>query len=334
MERRHGKPVDPRQFKQDDLADLAGAVETNRRRAESFDEDERVTVERCPVCDAGERSVVRRAFGYEYAQCGDCTHVYLTTRPTERALFDHLATSETLSSVYTDDRQRAYRREHITEPKFDFALEHVDADTGRWLDVGCGMGESVDYLRSKGWAAEGIEPSEECVRAAREAFDVDLIDRSLDEFAATTPEGSYDVVSLFGILVMNPDPLAQLRQVRRLLGEDGYVVLGDAHYDSVSSMVQRTIPDRAHRHSIPPVGMHQFTGDSIGRMFEVVGFEPVAVWYFGLDFYDFLTHLQLELDGFADSDLSDYFMDNLDDFQRTIDEDERSDYVVVVGRRV
>lgn len=334
MERRHGKPIDPRLFKQRDLDDLDGAAAANRQRAASFRDGDLLSVERCPVCDTEARTVVRRTFGYEYAQCADCTHVYVTERPTQEALLAHFETSDQLSTVYTDDRQRAYRREHVTEPKFDFALEHVDVDRGRWLDVGCGMGESVDYLRSKGWDAEGLEPSEDCVTTAREAFDLDLIRRSLDEHAAATASGSYDVVSLFGVLVMTPDPLAQLRHVRSLLTEDGYVVFGDGHYDSVSSMVHRALPDRAHRHSIPPIGLHQFTEASIERLFESVGIEPVAVWYFGLDVYEFLNHVSLEIDGFADSDLHEYFMDNLDAFQGVVDEDERSDYVVVVGRRV
>lgn len=332
MDRRHGKPVEPSQFKQRDLDDLEGARDRNRERAESFRRADSHAVDRCPVCDTDERGEVRAMFGYQYVQCDDCTHVYLTTRPTETALLEHFATSEDLAAVYTDDRQRAYRREHITEPKFDFALDHVDVDRGRWLDVGCGMGESVDYLRSLGWDADGLEPSEDCVTAAREAFDLDLIRRSLEEHAAATASGRYDVVSLFGILVMTPDPLAELRRVRDLLADDGYVVLGDGHYDSLSSLVHRALPDRAHRHSIPPIGLHQFTEASIERLFEQAGFEPVAVWYFGLDFYEFLTHLRLELDGFADSDLDDYLMDHLDDFQRVVDEDERSDYVVVVGR--
>ncbi|MFD1514270.1 class I SAM-dependent methyltransferase [Halomarina rubra] len=332
MHRRHGKPVDPTQFKQRDLADLAGGVDANRRRAETFRQKDSVAVETCPVCEEADRTVVREMFGYEYAQCAVCTHVYLTERPTQAALLEYYESSEELSGIYTDDRQRRYRREHVTEPKFDFAFEHLDRTDGRWLDVGCGMGESVDYLRERGWDAVGLEPSEDCVRVAREAFDLDLVQQSLGEYAEDATPGSFDVVSLFGILIMNADPLAELRQVRRLLGDDGYLVFGDGHYDSLSSRVHRAFPDRALRHSIPPIGVHQFTEASIERLFEAAGFESVAVWYFGLDVYEFLNHLSLELDGFADTDLYDYFMDNLDAFQRVVDEDERSDYVVVVAR--
>ncbi|MFC5970127.1 class I SAM-dependent methyltransferase [Halomarina salina] len=332
MERRHGKPVDPRQFKQRDLADLERGVDANRERAAAFRERESVAADACPVCDADERTVVRTMFGYDYAQCADCTHVYLTERPTEAALLDYFEENEDLADLYTDERQRAYRREHITEPKFDFVLDHVDRTDGRWLDVGCGMGESVDYLRERGWDAEGLEPSEDCVRAARETLGIDLHQQSLDAYAADQPAGSFDVASLFGILVLTPDPVSQLRHVRHLLRDDGFVAVGDGHYDSVSSLVHRAFPDRALRHSIPPVGLHQFTGESIERMFEAAGFEGVATWHFGLDVYEFLTHLRLELDGFGDTDLYDYLMDHLNEFQGVVDEDERSDYVVVVAR--
>lgn len=332
MHRRHGKPVDPTRFKQRDLEDIASGVEANRERAETFRQRESVAVDGCPVCGGTDRSIAREMFGYEYARCDACTHVYVTERPTGDALLEYFESSDDISALYTDEGQRRYRREHITEPKFDFAFEHVDRTDGRWLDVGCGMGESVDYLRERGWDTVGLEPSENCVRVAREAFDLDLVQSSLDEYAEETPDGSFDVVSLFGILVLTPDPLAELRTARRLLSDDGYVVLGDGHYDSVSSLVHRAFPDRALRHSIPPVGLHQFTTESIERLFAEAGFEATAVWFFGLDVYEFLNHLRLELDGFADTDLYDYLMDNLDAFQRVVDEDERSDYVVVVGR--
>jgi SAM-dependent methyltransferase len=334
MERRHGKPVDPRRFKQRDLADLRGGVEANRRRAASFERAESVAVDRCPVCETPERSHLRTTFGYDYVRCVDCTHVYITERPTEAALAEYLATNEEVSELYTDDRQREYRREQITEPKFDFVREHV-GPPGRWLDVGCGVGDSIDHLRSCGWDAVGLEPSEACARVAREEFGVDLVERSLAEYADGDPdrEGSFDVVSLFGVLVMNPDPVAELRRARRLLGDDGFVAVGDGRADSLSSLVHRAFPDEALRHSIPPVGLHQFTDGSLDRALGAAGFEPVAVWDFGLDFYEFLTHLRLELDGFADTDLHDYLMDNLDEFQQVVDDDERSDYVLVVARR-
>jgi SAM-dependent methyltransferase len=331
MERRHGKPVDPRRFKQRDLDDLHGGVEANRRRAASFRRAESIDVDACPVCESAERSPVRTAFGYDYVRCADCTHVYLTERPTEAALVEYFASNDEVAGLYTDDRQRRYRREQITEPKFDFVCEHVDGGE-RWLDVGCGMGESVDYLRSRGWDAVGLEPSTECVRVAREEFGVDLVERTLEAYADAEPPGSFDVVSLFGVLVMNPDPVAELRRARRLLGDDGFVAVGDGRADSLSSLVHDAFPDEALRHSIPPIGLHQFTDGSLERAFDAAGFEPVAVWDFGLDFYELLTHLRLELDGFADTDLHDYLMEHLDEFQRVVDEDESSDYVLVVAR--
>ncbi|MFC7079053.1 class I SAM-dependent methyltransferase [Halorussus caseinilyticus] len=329
----HGKPVDPREFKHRDLSNLRERVSAKRQRAREFRERANVEVEECYVCGSTETDIVREMFGYEYAQCDHCSHVYQTPRLPDDVLNEYYETDTEFASIYTDEDQIQYRLENITKPKIDFVLDHVDAEQGRWLDVGCGVGASINYLESQGWDAVGLEISDQCVSVARDVLGVELEQRPIDEYADRNPDATFDVVTFFGYLEMVPHSMRDLRLAHEMLDPDGNVGIGVMNADSMSSMVHRAIPEQAVRHSIPPVGLQQFTRESVAEAFDRVGFSPEAAWFFGLDFYELLTHLCLEVEDFQHSDLYEYLMENLNDFQQVIDDDEESDYMVFVGDR-
>jgi len=91
---------------------------------------------------------------------------------------------------------------------------------GRWLDVGCGGGAMLHRVRAlePAFQPHGIERDTGAVERARSlGFDVqraDFPDSGLES-------GAYDVVSLNHVLEHIPDPMAALREIRRLLAPGG-----------------------------------------------------------------------------------------------------------------
>jgi len=326
----HGKPVDPREFKGKNLSNLENRVSEARENAKRFSDKAEIEVNECYVCGSAERKIVREMYGYQYARCENCTHVYLTKRLPRDAADEFFETSSEFASTYTDDDQIQYRLENVTKPKIDFVLDEIEATEGRWLDVGCGIGSSLYYLESQGWDAVGLELSDDCIEVGKERFGVEMRQEPIEEFVTEEPEW-FDVVSFFGYFDLVPQPIEHLRIARELVHEDGDTVIGVTHADSVSSLVHEAIPNRAIRHSIPPVLIQQFTVESVATAFERTGFASETAWYFGLDFYELLKHLRLEIDGFGTSELYRYLMGNLNDFQLAIDEDEKSDYLMMIG---
>ncbi|MFP9193841.1 class I SAM-dependent methyltransferase [Natrialbaceae archaeon A-CW1-1] len=332
VQKYYGKPIDPRKFKQRDLSNLRDRVEVTRERAKEFRPRADIEVEACPVCDSPSREVACEMHGYEYVRCSQCTHVYLSTRLPEEALLEFYQSSSDFADHYTNEEQITYRLESIIEPKIEFVLDQIGLEKGRWLDVGCGIGGSVHYLESQGWEADGLDISEDCVEVAADVFEVSIQQRTLEEHVATDPD-PYDVVSFFGYLCLIPQPMPDLQRARDLLTEEGTVCIGEMNHDSVSTQVQTTFPDWAVRHLIPPNGMHHFTEHSLATALHSTGFDRDAIWYFGLDFYEFLNHVRLAVDGFSSSPLYNYCLNNLSEFQHVIDKTEQSDYQLLVGSR-
>lgn len=338
-EKTYGKPVDPLSFKKAIVDDLRAAVTKAEDKARRYLKEADIEVDACYICGSKERSEpVAEMYGFQYVRCLNCTHVYQTKRLSLDVLTRMYEEDAGYASTYTDEKQIKYRMENITKPLVEFIMKYVNKPSGKWLDVGCGIGDLVSYVETREaeksrWQAVGIDVSRDCVETGSRIFDIDIRMQTLRQFAAENPDAKFDVVSFLGYLDLTPEPMKDLALGRDLLNENGYVVMRGPNHDSVSSLVQKAMPDLAVRHLIPPHSIQQWTVKSAETALKLTGFEPLAIWYLGLDFYEFLNTLCLVIDGFQKSELYKFFMDNFNDFEKVIDEKEMSDKFMMIGRK-
>ncbi len=91
---------------------------------------------------------------------------------------------------------------------------------GRLLDIGCGYGQFLLACRQRGWQVAGVELGGPACARAR--------DQGLEVFCGTLaqaayPEESFDAVTLWNVLDHLVDPLAEVRQVLRVLRPGGVI---------------------------------------------------------------------------------------------------------------
>jgi SAM-dependent methyltransferase len=133
--------------------------------------------------------------------------------------FDH----STIARVYAEQRASG-RRERIEAhrlPLFRAVLERYARPPGHTcLDVGCGAGTFVRLAAELGWKATGIDPEATAADTPRARF----LRASFPapEVAAGAP---FDLVTFFNSLNHFEDPVAALREARRLLVPGGIVVV-------------------------------------------------------------------------------------------------------------
>jgi SAM-dependent methyltransferase len=104
---------------------------------------------------------------------------------------------------------------------------------GRILDVGCGVGHFLNGMKRRGWQVFGTEVSEEAAAYARERFDLEVFVGPLEQ--AEFPAACFDAVTLWHVLEHLHDPLATLREINRLLKNDGLLVFAIPNWDSVDA---------------------------------------------------------------------------------------------------
>jgi SAM-dependent methyltransferase len=103
------------------------------------------------------------------------------------------------------------------------------APGARVLDVGCGTGATVDYLRHRhGLAAIGLDFSAVLLEeGARTHGGSPLVRGRAEQLPAS--EGCFGAVLCECVLSLCPDPLCVLGEIRRVLKPGGYLVLTDIY---------------------------------------------------------------------------------------------------------
>lgn len=153
---------------------------------------------------------------------------------------------------------------------------------GKLLDLGCGVGIFLKLAKNDGWDVMGTDVSGFAVRYAREKFGVEALQGTLE--ALRLPAESFDAVSLWDTIEHMEDPLANLREVRRLLKPDGIVILDTPNEAALLRAIARLL----HRLSLGtfqyPVRkiyhqyhLYYYNRETIGRLLEAAGFTVLSI---------------------------------------------------------
>jgi SAM-dependent methyltransferase len=137
----------------------------------------------------------------------------------------------------------------------------------RILDVGCGFGDLLAYLRSRGCVVQGVDPDPRAADAAA-AYDVPVHVGSLESLRA--PAGSFDVAVLCHSLehVMDPEPL--LREVHRLLRPGGRLHVAVPNGGAAGLAIEGV----DWMHFSHPLHLWFFDVFALGRLLARCGFAP------------------------------------------------------------
>lgn len=141
---------------------------------------------------------------------------------------------------------------------------------GRVLDAGCGQGEWVAFLQSRGYRAEGIDFSPELVKRLVATYpDTRWMEGDIRRMSA--PAGSFDAVISWGVIEHDEaGPLAALREFRRVLRPDGVIIVTVP----VDSAAQRRSAELMYRPPGKPQSFFQYfmSDDDLSRQVEEAGF--------------------------------------------------------------
>lgn len=141
---------------------------------------------------------------------------------------------------------------------------------GRLLEVGCGNGRQLERLVRAGWQAQGVDFDPAAVNQARAlGLEVRLGDIAEQGYA----DHYFDAVVASHVVEHVPEPAAFLRECRRILGPDGYLVLLTPN----ASALGHRIFGAAWAGLDPPRHLCVFTGQALGRLAAEAGFAVRSV---------------------------------------------------------
>lgn len=103
------------------------------------------------------------------------------------------------------------------------------------LEIGCGSGEYLNGLRRDKWEVTGIDISEYAVSIAKKKYNLNVMMGDL--LSMKFEEKSFDLVILRHVLEHLPDPDEELKEIRRILKDNGLIYLVIPNADTLERNV-------------------------------------------------------------------------------------------------
>jgi len=200
---------------------------------------------------------------YDWRLCRACGNAYPSQQPDLRVLARMWAINRTPGDAGINAETVAYRRfisRTGAERSYRLFSPLAGASAERFLDIACGLGETVRIFAEHGWDAEGIDAD-----PSTEPFHRELgIRTRIGQLEDIEIGNNYDVIHIAHAVYFITDPMNFLRTVRERLAPGGLfcIVLAD-----FMSTLDPALPSYAH--SFFP------TATSMRYALALAGFETV-----------------------------------------------------------
>jgi SAM-dependent methyltransferase len=155
-------------------------------------------------------------------------------------------------TFYTDFAEYYERIFPFRETVYEFLRRHARR-SGRVLDVGCGTGHYCGRFATEGYSVLGIDVDDAMIDAARARYAAAEF-RVLDMRSLDTLEGPFELVFCIGNVASHVDRTqfaAMIRNVNRLLSENGTWILQTVNWDYILKHGTYVFPPRQFGPDLP-----------------------------------------------------------------------------------
>ncbi len=190
----------------------------------------------CPLCNSTEGFFrIYSDNPSEIVRCSRCDLVFFNPQPSQEYLAEFYSSqSGYMPSI--EDNLRSFQRDPTAWKAIaDFILAKVyrylpEAKGQRILDVGCAYGFFLQFAKERGLDGYGVEVSQETSQYAK-GQGLSLRTGTLLE--AAFDDNFFDIVTLNNVLEHTLNPVVELREVFRILKNQGIVFLAVPNFGSL-----------------------------------------------------------------------------------------------------
>ncbi len=223
----------------------------------------------CILCDAIEFSTIHQKAQWRYLCCLKCKLVSLYPRPTPRMLMEFYR--DYLSDTPEDIRKWEAMIKPIIAKSVNLITSRSKTGGKKLLDIGCGYGFFLKEMKSRGWDVQGLEVSQTGREYAQSNWNVQVYPEPLEDLGL--PANTFDVVTLLYVIEHVHNPLSLLREINRVLKQEGYVLLRWPHTTPVVNILGPLSKKLDLYHT--PYHLYDFSPKTIEKMLFLAGFKSV-----------------------------------------------------------
>lgn len=140
---------------------------------------------------------------------------------------------------------------------------------GRILDIGCGRGWMLSYLRGWGWEAYGTELSLDSSSFARDHLKLNILPKNVED--CSFPSQHFDAVTIWHTLEHLHQPISTLREANRILKDNGLLIVEVPNFGSL----QAQLFGNKWFHLDSPRHLYHFDDKTLRKYLEKSGFRVI-----------------------------------------------------------
>ena len=231
----------------------------------------------CPVCNGSDHSDFLTAKDHMVSgetftlkKCNECGMIRTDPVPADQDLPKYYESEEYLSHKNEKSgifpRIYDWVRNYAVKGKCKYVIKNSNLGSGKVLDIGCGIGYFLNGMRSAGWEAEGIEPSDNARAVAKSEFEFDL--KNGNE-VYNLDRSSFDVITMWHSLEHVNDLDGYLKQINKALRNNGTLVIALPNHTSFDAKYYKEF---WAAYDVPR-HLHHFSRSSIQRLLKNYGFK-------------------------------------------------------------
>lgn len=239
---------------------------------------------KCDICSSNNNTLLLQARDYRYGhpgmfnivKCNNCGLIYINPRPTNESilkLYERDYTPKNNLKVLPKIHETKWK---ITLKKVwhringQYVDEIITEAKGKILDVGCGDGYLLLFLKQKGCEIYGVETNHKSVKICNK-LGLEVFCGTLED--AKFPNEFFDSIILSQVLEHFPSPRASLREIFRILKPTGKVFI---YCPNAESHLSKLFGKFWHGWHIP-FHFYAFTSKTIRKYAETAGFKVKRV---------------------------------------------------------
>lgn len=211
--------------------DIRTWIEDNKKYAKYLSTQQLVK-RNCPVCDSSLYSYFANNDYLDYSKCNKCSLVFMNPTIDESSIKDGFEGGDELLMSYFNIMKKYKKFDALLDkepnPKEDNKLKDIYdfKNNGHLLDIGCSVGDFLHKAKYF-YDVEGVEVNPNTSAYAKKYFKVytDYLDN-------LNLKKEYDIVSMHQILYGVPDTVSLLKDIHKILKDDGILYINTPNSDS------------------------------------------------------------------------------------------------------
>lgn len=212
--------------------------------------------------------------------CPKCGFKHLCPQPTKQEI-DKFYKSEYYQQEKTNllDFQKEKNEQKWASLAWNDRLEmferYVKADIKKLLDVGCGNGFFLKFMKDNGWQVTGIEPSPIAHKHAK-SLGLKVLQMTVGEFSQKSQSARYDAINLKNLLEHVPNPKEVLRICKVLLDRNHGIICVQVpnEFNPLQLQAERILEKPRYWITIPD-HINYFDFESLERLIQSTGFQVI-----------------------------------------------------------